>query len=1111
MAFMVESKSLVQIANLRFGEEIEWAARRLVLPGPWAGHIPFARWLVKASKPRLLVELGTHTGNSFSAFCQAIDTLGLQTQAYAVDSWAGDSQTGYYDTNVYDELNTFISANYSQFATLLQSNFDDAITKFMPGSIDILHIDGLHTYEAVKHDYLTWFDLLSDRALVLFHDTRVRDRDFGVWRLWHELSALHPSFEFTHSNGLGILAVGKNLEGEIAEFFSEVQGHDIAWRIRALFASRGRRFELSTELMAVRHEALRQAQAVRQENVRQAAIRREMEVRFADLMGRISRLEELLEQAKASGQGLQNELDALQRSISAGVDVATNDRRLLEGQRDKLAAEIAFIKRSTSWRVTAPVRVLGRTVKSAVRTTRRVSLKIKAAVGNGMVKETIISASDNSEPSARAPEAPNVSNLSLENTQQCSRENLTLDFVTTLNTTLRDSSRALMKNRLNAFFRSEETLYLPNHCDPDVSIILVLYNQVELTYACLSAIRECLSHSKIKVEVVIVNNASTDLTPELLRRTEGAKIINSEENLHFLRGVNLASRECVGSYLLFLNNDAQITLGAVESAIETIKLEKDVGAVGARLILPDGKLQEAGSIIWADGSCTGYGRGDNPDDAKYMFRKDVDYCSGAFLLTSRELFESVGGFDTAFEPAYYEETDYCVRIWKRGLRVIYDPKVVVHHFEFGSSTSEAVTMNLQRKNQLVFQERHQEWLSYQFAPSAENLFLASRRMSTNSNILFIEDRVPAPWLGSGFPRSASILQHLGMEGLVLTIFTTAEENLDWNEIWRTIPAGTEVISQQQNCPDLETLLSQRKGYYSGIFVTRPHNMRLLKEVQFRNPSLFDGINVVYDAEAVFARREILKNKLNATPMFKDDQEKLLNDELELTAGANLVISVSEDERDLILKAGPKLVKILGHAVVPNPTLTAFSDRTDLVFLGAVHFDDSPNADSIRWFVQKILPKLRKLLNQESLKLKIIGYVRAPSILSIDKDLVELVGPVSDLKPFFEVAKVAVVPTRFAAGIPHKVHQIASYGVPLVVTELIASQVRWAQGSEVLIGSEPRDFAHRCAQLFTDEELWNRLRDAALLRLRQDCSPATFAETASEVATVLRNPARKKTR
>ena len=176
----------------------------------WHGHVPFAHWLVASSHPRLVVELGTHTGVSFAAFCEGAQRSQLPTRCFAVDTWAGDVHAGLYGEDVYQTVKGFVDGRYPNTATLVRSSFHDALDRFSDGAIDVLHIDGLHTYEAVRHDWETWRPKLSDQGVVLFHDTAVRGDDFGVWQLWAELRQNHAGFEFPHCFGLGVLLVGAN-------------------------------------------------------------------------------------------------------------------------------------------------------------------------------------------------------------------------------------------------------------------------------------------------------------------------------------------------------------------------------------------------------------------------------------------------------------------------------------------------------------------------------------------------------------------------------------------------------------------------------------------------------------------------------------------------------------------------------------------------------------------------------------------------------------------------------------------------------------------------------------------------------------------------------------
>lgn len=294
--------------------------RRLSDIPSWHGHIPFAFLLMEIMQPDVFVELGTFKGDSYCAFCQAVADLKTATRCHAVDLWEGDSHTGAYDSSVLSDLKAHHDPLYSPFSQLMRTTFDEAVEHFADGSIDLLHIDGLHTYDAVRHDYETWLPKLSDRAVVLFHDTEVRERDFGVYAFWEEVAGKGPAFRFTHSNGLGVLAVGKAVPEPVLNFLAAANAETAV--TRSFFQALGERVtlheaveRLTPEVMRYRHDV----PIARDRIAAQDALISEQNQSIADLGARANHL--------------QNEVTSLQNQLTS-------------------------IVQSRSWRITAPLRAI---------------------------------------------------------------------------------------------------------------------------------------------------------------------------------------------------------------------------------------------------------------------------------------------------------------------------------------------------------------------------------------------------------------------------------------------------------------------------------------------------------------------------------------------------------------------------------------------------------------------------------------------------------------------------------------------------------------------------------------------------------------------------------
>jgi GT2 family glycosyltransferase len=649
---------------------------------------------------------------------------------------------------------------------------------------------------------------------------------------------------------------------------------------------------------------------------------------------------------------------------------------------------------------------------------------------------------------------------------------------------------------LKSFLISGSTLDLPRHENPDISVIVVVFNRAELTFACL---RSLVENHHDRIEVIIVDNASQDDTPLLIERLRGAHIIRNTENRNFLLAVNQAAKEAHGEHLLLLNNDAQVLPGTLEQALRTMRSAADIGAVGGRLILLDGSLQEAGSIIWRDGSCMGYGRGDNPFAPMYMFQRDVDYCSGAFLLTPRRVWEELGGFDELFKPAYYEETDYCTRVWQHNLRVVYDPNCVLLHYEFASAQSTTQATDLQREHQRIFAARHQALLSNYFAPDVNSVLAARMKDRGRKKVLFIDDRVPHAWLGSGFPRARNIIMSLLKQDCFVTFYPLSEFEEDWISVYSDMPRKIEFM-MGYGPPLLEPFLRNRVGYYDAIFISRPHNMEKLKPIHDAHPDWFDSTSIIYDAEAVFATREITFRQLNGPAIDAEEIKTLVRDEVRLASAADCVVAVAAQDAEHFRQEGLVNVRVIGHCLDPVPTPRSFDERKGFLFVGAIHEETSPNGDSVIWFVEHILPKIRAELG-EDVPFVVAGVNRSERVQQFASSTVSILGQVPDLTPLYDAARVFVAPTRYAAGIPHKVHEAAAKGIPIVATPLLASQLSWADRDPILVGQDADTFAKKCVELYTNPELWTALREVSLQKIVKECSVKTFEANVAAVVAV----------
>ena len=616
-----------------------------------------------------------------------------------------------------------------------------------------------------------------------------------------------------------------------------------------------------------------------------------------------------------------------------------------------------------------------------------------------------------------------------------------------------------------------------------VTVIMVLHDRFELTMMALASLPP-------DVALVLVDSGSTDETRAIGRYVDNATLIRFDENIGFLRGANAAIEVISAEIVLLLNNDVELAAGAVEAALRRLDSDGAIGAVGGKVVRTHGMLQEAGSIIWRDGSTQGYLRDQSPLAPEANFVRQVDYCSAVFLLVRGDLLRTLGGFDEAFAPAYYEDADLCVRIAQAGHRVIYDPSVVIHHLEYGSASSSRASEAAIAERRAVFVERHAGWLARRLAASGPAALLARSVNAARRRVLFIEDQLPLRSLGSGFVRSNDILRTMASLGYAVTVFPLLPSKFDLAAVYADMPDTAEVM-HDRSLERLEEFLLLRAGYYDAVWVARTHNLPRIRPMLDRLARVATVPPVILDSEAIAATRDGI--------LGSDALNEAVRTELAEAHGCARLVAVSEADALLMREAGFADPVVLGHMRSAEPTPRPFTRRSGMLFVGAIHRQDSPNYDSLCWFIEAVLPLVEQALGWET-RLTVVGYKGDGVALDrfADHPRVTLRGAVDNTMPLYDQHRLFVAPTRIAAGAPYKVHEAASYGLPVVATELLRGQLGWNGDEDLLAVDDPAAFAAAIVRLYRDESLWQRLRENALGRVTSEAGQERYAARISDL-------------
>ena len=613
---------------------------------------------------------------------------------------------------------------------------------------------------------------------------------------------------------------------------------------------------------------------------------------------------------------------------------------------------------------------------------------------------------------------------------------------------------------------------------PKVSIVIPAYNQIEYTYTCLASIIE--NSKGCEYEVILADDLSTDATRYIDKYVENIVISRPNTNKGFLLNCNLAASKARGEYILFLNNDTKVCKNWLSSLIELIESDESIGMVGSKLVYPDGRLQEAGGIVWSDGSAWNYGRMDDPDKCEYNYVKEVDYISGAAIMIRADLWKSIGGFDERYAPAYCEDSDLAFEVRKAGYKVMYQPESVVIHFEGVSNGTDVEGSGLKRYQVENSEKLKQKWAN-EFKEQYKNIgnpdpFRARERSKGKKIILFVDHYVPTFDKDAGSKTTYQYLQMLVKKGYVVKFLT---DNFLRQEPYTTLLGrmGIEVLYGDNMYNDIWHWIEIHKSDISLVYFNRPHiTIKYIDFVRDRT-----DIKIIYYGHDLHMLREYREYELNGDEKKLEASKYWRGVETELMHKADISYYPSQVEVDYIHKNIDKElnVKAITAYVYDNfldNIERDFSKREGLLFVGG--FAHTPNIDAVKWFMEEIWQEIRAKLK---VNFYIVGSNPPKEIVDLHNEAEGVIvkGYVSDeeLARIYQSVRLVVVPLRFGAGIKGKVIDAMYNGLPMVSTSIGAEGIIGAD--DILnVADTAKDFATNVIDLYEDTQKLENLSQKA---------------------------------
>lgn len=619
---------------------------------------------------------------------------------------------------------------------------------------------------------------------------------------------------------------------------------------------------------------------------------------------------------------------------------------------------------------------------------------------------------------------------------------------------------------------------LPCSDTPCVSVVIPVYNKAEYTAACLLSI--AANPPQVPFETIIVDDGSTDCTEEFFSSWPGVRYFRNQENLGFIGACNRGAAEARGRFVCFLNNDTNVLEGWLDELVSTAQSDTSIGLAGSKLVYPNGILQEAGGIVWRDGSAWNYGRMQDPDAPSFSYRRDVDYVSGASILVPTELFRELGGFDDHYKPAYYEDTDLALKIRDRGLRVVLQPESIVIHYEgisSGTDTGSGIK-KYQAINEEKFRDRWRQVLAAHRLngddPEREKERAVQRRL------LMIDATLPFPDQDAGSVIADHFIRIFQQMGYKVTF---VPDNLEYSPKYtrRLQARGVECI-YHPHVVDVQDFIRERAGEFDLVFVARPYVADgLMRPIKEANPSA----PIIYNTCDLHFLREQRQAEVENNAYLRARADKTREQELRVIGAADCTIVVSPVEKEILAKELPQArVEVIQLIQEEQSQGLPAEERRGMVFIGG--FQHHPNGDAVRWFVSKVVPALRAAGIDETLY--VVGSRPTPDVLELAGPGIEILGFVEDIAPIFEQVRCMVVPLRFGAGVKGKIGTAFAFGLPVISSDVGVEGMDLEPGLDFLSANTPQEWVEAITRI-EDDGLWQALSDAGRVVVRERFTPS----------------------